>query len=220
MDHCGGPHLGTLTADGNGERADRPIVAFDFDGTLTVRDSFMGFLAWRTGGARYLAGLARLLPATLVYLRDRDRGRLKAAAVREFLAGRPQAQVAQEAQAFARVAAAKLLRPDALVTWRRWGAEGALRVIVTASPELTVAPFARDLGAEALIGTRLALDAEQRIAGGLVGENCRAAEKVDRLREMFGPGVRLAAAYGDTSGDREMLAIAEERGYRVFKEKP
>jgi phosphatidylglycerophosphatase C len=118
----------------------RPMVAFDFDGTLTASDSFTAFLAWR--------------------------------------------------------------------------------VIVTASPELTVAPFARDLGADALIGTRLALDPQDRIAGGFLGENCRGPEKVRRLREAFGPGLRLAAAYGDTSGDRDMLAIAEVNGYRVFKAKP
>ena len=29
---------------------EQAIVAFDFDGTLTVRDSFTGFLRWRAGG--------------------------------------------------------------------------------------------------------------------------------------------------------------------------
>jgi phosphatidylglycerophosphatase C len=43
---------------------------------------------------------------------------------------------------------------------------------------------------------------------------------VARLREAFGEGVTLAAAYGDTSGDREMLQLAEIKGYRVFKGKP
>jgi phosphatidylglycerophosphatase C len=33
-------------------------------------------------------------------------------------------------------------------------------------------------------------------------------------------GVRLAAAYGDTAGDREMLAIAGTAGYRVFTARP
>jgi len=204
----------------SGARDVRPIVAFDFDGTLTARDSFTAFLAWRVGRGRHLAGLARLAPALVGYLGDRDRGRLKAAAVAEFLAGLPRQAVEQEAQAFARATSAALLRPDALETWRRWGAQGALRLIVTASPELTVGPFARDLGADALIGTRLAVDAEDQITGALAGENCRAEQKVIRLREMFGPDVRLAAAYGDTSGDVAMLAIADERGYRVFKEKP
>ena len=58
------------------------------------------------------------------------------------------------------------------------------------------------------------------MAGGFDGENCRGPEKVARLRQAFGPAVRLAAAYGDTGGDTEMLAIAEVKGYRVFKERP
>ena len=33
---------------------------------------------------------------------------------------------------------------------------------------------------------------------------------------MFGPDVTLEAAYGDTAGDREMLAMAEEQGMKVF----
>jgi phosphoserine phosphatase len=32
--------------------------------------------------------------------------------------------------------------------------------------------------------------------------------------------VRLDAAYGDSDGDREMLAIAEERGLKVFQGAP
>ena len=59
-----------------------------------------------------------------------------------------------------------------------------------------------------------------RLTGAFDGENCRGAEKVTRLRAMFGDDVRLAAAYGDTSGDTEMLELAEEKGYRVFTARP
>src|SRR5690606_25576987 len=104
--------------------------------------------------------------------------------------------------------------------WEDWGRRGAHRVIVTASPETTVAPFARRLGAEALLGTRLAFDAGRRVSGALDGPNCRGEEKVRRLREAYDEGIRLAAAYGDTSGDAEMLQIAEEAGYRRFRGRP
>jgi phosphatidylglycerophosphatase C len=204
----------------HGSPGDRPIVAFDFDGTMTTADSFTAFLAWRVSRGRHLRGLFNLVPATVLYLGDRDRGRLKAAAVREFLRGLPRADLEAQAAAFARTEGERLLRPDALETWRRWGADGAFRVIVTASPDTVVAPFARRLGADALIGTRLAFDAQDRVAGGFVGENCRGPEKVARLRQAFGPAVRLAAAYGDTSGDREMLAAAEVSGYQVFRGRP
>jgi phosphatidylglycerophosphatase C len=37
---------------------------------------------------------------------------------------------------------------------------------------------------------------------------------------VFGDHLEIKAAYGDTSGDREMLAMAEIAGYRVFRETP
>jgi phosphatidylglycerophosphatase C len=198
----------------------RPLVAFDFDGTLTCKDSFIAFLAWRAGPVRWAAGLARLAPAGAAYLGHRDRGRVKAAMVREFLKGVTRLELDRQAQAFATEQARALLRPDALRVWRRWQGYGARLVIVTASPEPFVAPIARGLGADLLIATRLVFDAEERLTGELDGPNCRGEEKVRRLREAFGDDVRLEAAYGDTSGDKEMLALAEEPGMKVFNGQP
>ncbi len=94
-------------------------------------------------------------------------GRIKWAAVRVFLKGMPRAQLESEAKAFAEFIAPTFFRPDALQVWRRWRANGARVVIVTASPEILVAPFARGLGADTLIGTELAFDTEDRVARGL-----------------------------------------------------
>jgi phosphatidylglycerophosphatase C len=197
-----------------------PLAAFDFDGTLTVRDCFRAFFAWRFDTPRLISGLLRLTPAFLRYARNQDRGCLKASLVAEFLAGRSIVELEADAERFAELMAPRLLRPDALAAWRDWGERGACRAIVTASPEAIVGPFARRLGADRLLGTRLAVDARGRITGALDGPNCRGPEKVVRLKAAFGEDVHLAAAYGDTAGDREMLAIAEVRGYRVFKAKP
>ena len=211
--------MGDMGEDRQPGAAFRPLVAFDFDGTLTWKDSFLAFLAWRAGRGAYLAGLAALAPAVAAYLVDRDRGRLKAAAAHRFLAGASRAELERDAQCFAADHGRPLLRPDAARAWRRWQGGGARAVIVTASPETIVAPIARALGADLLIGTRLAFDAQDRATGGLDGANCRGPEKVRRLREAFGDDVRLEAAYGDTDGDREMLALAKERGMRVFNGK-
>lgn len=195
----------------------RPLVAFDFDGTLTHRDSFLAFLAWRSGPMGYGLGLLRLAPAALVYLFKRDRGRLKAAAARVFLRGLTRESLSRSCDAFAISAQGRsLIRPDAEQCWSDWRAKGAILAIVTASPEDVVAPFAGRLGADLLIGTRLEFDADGRVTGAFHGANCRGQEKIRRLEAHFGEGVRLKAAYGDTAGDREMLALAETRGYRVF----
>lgn len=209
--------MGSPALFGQPPRKDQAIVAFDFDGTLTVRDSFTQFLRWRAGAGGWFAGLARMSPDLVAYAGHRDRGRLKAASVREFLKGAPRVQIEADAEAFAGQVWPGFMRYDALACWKDWGARGAYRVIVTASPETTVAPFARRLEAEALLGTPLAFDADDRVAGTFAGPNCRAAEKVVRLRAAFGPDMKLAAAYGDTTGDTDMLAIAEEAGFRRFK---
>jgi phosphatidylglycerophosphatase C len=87
------------------------------------------------------------------YAIDRDRGRLKAAATRRFLAGATRAELEADAQRFAAELGQSLLRPDAVRSWRRWQGRGARLAIVTASPETIVAPIARALGADLLIGS-------------------------------------------------------------------
>ena len=201
------------------DRQPRPIVAFDFDGTLTIRDSYTAFLKWRRGPVAYAAGLAQLTPELLAYPFRRDRGRLKAAATKIFLAGADVGRTQAEAARFVDEVWDTFMRPDALSAWAEWGERGAERVIVTASPELTVLPFANRLGADRLIATGL----EWRntvLTGRFSTPNCRAAEKVSRLRAAYGDDVRLAAAYGDTSGDTDMLAIADHKGWREFVGKP
>ena len=196
------------------------IVAFDFDGTLTIKDSFTAFLKWRAGPAGWIFGLANMVPDLALYVVDRNRGRIKAASVRQFLKGQTREELSRDAERYADEIWDSFMRPDALACWKAWGEKGAHRVIVTASPETTIAPFARRLGAENLIGTQLEFDSQDRVTGRFATENCRRAEKVKRLRAVYGQDVHLVAAYGDTSGDTEMIAMADEKGFRVFTQKP
>lgn len=198
----------------------KSVVAYDFDGTLTIKDSFTAFLRWRAGPLGWLIGLARLIPAACLWLVHRDRGRIKSAAAGVFLGGIDEAQLAQDADRFAQEQWAQLIRPDALASWQEWGEKGAHRVIVTASPSLTVAPFARRLAADNLLGTTLELDGSNRVTGAFAGPNCRGEEKMRRLKVAYGQDVRVIAAYGDTAGDHEMLAAADLSGYRVFSQRP
>lgn len=202
------------------DRSQRPVVAFDFDGTLTVRDSYTAFLKWRTPRAAWIAGGLKLVPAALAYLVHRDRGRIKAAATKVYLGGVSRERIEADARRFAEQMSRSLLRPDAVIAWKRWRNAQVQLVIVTASPDLVVAPFARGLAADDLIGTPLAFDERDRATGGFAAPNCRGPEKVVRLQATFGPDLRVRAAYGDTSGDTEMLAIAEEPYFRVFTGRP
>ncbi|HET9772046.1 MAG TPA: HAD-IB family hydrolase, partial [Acidimicrobiia bacterium] len=94
----------------------------------------------------------------------------------------------------------------ARVDWHR--AEGHELVLVSASPELYVAPIGQRLGFEDVIATRLEVDADGRLTGRLLGSNCRGPEKVARLRQWRDEGLVVDFAYGDSAGDRELLALA------------
>jgi phosphatidylglycerophosphatase C len=200
--------------------AELPIVAFDFDGTMTVEDSFSAFLKWRAGRAGWAKGCVRLLPKGLSYLVHRDRGRIKADAVHEFLKGVPRAELEADAEAFARLRFETLMRPDAVAAFRNWKDKPVRLGIVTASPDIVVRPFAERMEADFLLGTIFSFDPENRVLGAFTGPNCRGPEKTVRLKEAFGPDMRLLAAYGDTGGDTEMLAMAEQPHFRVFTGRP
>ena len=71
MEQANGPPPSRSETERRAANGGRPIVAFDFDGTLTVRDSFTAFLRWRVGPIRYALGMAKLGFAALRYLIDR-----------------------------------------------------------------------------------------------------------------------------------------------------
>jgi phosphatidylglycerophosphatase C len=192
---------------------DRPLrllAAFDLDGTLTRRDSLLPFFLRAIGAQRtYAAIVASTLPlARAAALRGPHRDIAKAAVLRRALAGLPLGPLAEAAESFADHVVAHRLRPEirARVDWHR--AEGHELVLVSASPELYVAPIGRRLGFDEVLATRLEVDTEGRLTGRLEGPNCRGPEKVSRLRQWRGETIEVAYAYGDSAGDREMLALA------------
>jgi phosphatidylglycerophosphatase C len=194
---------------GAGPSSPRPLAAFDLDGTLTRRDTLMPFLVRALGAGRaYRAVLASSLPlARAAALGGTHRDLAKAAVLRRVLGGLPLAPLAEASESFADHVVVHGLRPEVLarVEWHR--AEGHELVLVSASPELYVAPIGRLLGFDEVLATRLEVD-DGRLTGGLVGANCRGPEKVARLRRWRGDALALAYAYGDSAGDREMLALA------------
>lgn len=196
------------------------VVAFDFDGTLTYKDSFTTFLRMQCGDTR-IAGVFAANPGiALDYVRTRDRGALKSRLIYKLLGPISQEDLEIRIQAFVTKTGQRLFRPDALKTWTTHSRPDTLRVIVTASPDILVRPFGQMIGADRVIGTKLGFSADGRLLPDLDGVNCRGEEKMRRLREVFGEEVVLDSAYGDTKGDREMIAAAQNGFYRVFKDRP
>lgn len=196
------------------------IAAFDFDGTLTYKDSFTAFLVWHCGYPK-LAWAFMSAPSLIIdYVKTKDRGALKSRLIHKLLGGIKRSELERLIAAFANSHKDKLFRPDALKAWAEQKQPDRLRVIVTASPDILVGAFGAYLEADHVIGTRLGFSADERLLSDLDGPNCRGAEKVARLKATYGESMRLVAAFGDTSGDFEMIKAADKGYYRVFTGKP
>ncbi len=187
------------------------VAAFDVDGTLTVRDCVVPFLERLAGRARLVGGVAiHPLAVTGAAIR-RDRDRFKALAIRAVFSGRDAASVAARGTAFAAMVHAEWMRPDtsARLAWHR--REGHAVVLVSASLGPYLHPLGELLGADGVLCTEAALGDDGRYTGRLMGDNCRGPEKLRRLRTWLAERDLSDAeiwAYGDSAGDRELLAAA------------
>lgn len=188
----------------------RAVAAFDFDGTLVERDSLFPFLQRVCGTAAVVRALALESPR-LARLAGGggDRDLLKARLFGRLLAGRRVVDLDRVVSEYAEHVTARRARSDMLdvAAWHR--REGHELVIVSASPELYLVPIGRLLDFDAVLGTRLEVDDDGRLTGRLTGRNVRGAEKVARLRAHLGEGPLRLWAYGDSGGDRELLALAD-----------
>ena len=186
--------------------ADRPVAAFDFDGTITYRDTLVPFLRRVAGGPRFSRAFASAAPAYA----NGGREAYKAAVLRRLLAGMPADELERKALAYGRTLPAQF-RPEIVERIRWHQEEGHEVVIVSASLRAYLDPVVEHLDLDGVCAVDLEVGDDGRLTGRMVGANCRGAEKVRRLESWLDdrPASRLWA-YGNSSGDRDLLAAAHE----------
>lgn len=186
------------------------VAAFDFDGTLARRDTMVPFLLAACGRRRLaMAGLASVHHGV-----RRGRDDMKLATVARLFRGWTEDRFVAQGRTYAG-RLAELLRPEMLerLEWHR--SEGHPVVLVSASLATYLRPLAEELGIDDVLAVELACDEVGVLTGRVVGDvNCRGPQKVARLRtwldERYGADTKVELwAYGDSSGDAELLAFAD-----------
>jgi phosphatidylglycerophosphatase C len=191
------------------------VAAFDFDGTLSTRDNFLPYLRIVAGTRDLVRAMAAAAPAVAASRRDSSqRDVAKAILVRETLAGRSDAYLRDLGARYARLVVSQHLAPDTMARLEQHRADGHAIVLVSASLHVYLDPIAELLGVDAVLATALEVDADGRCTGEIAGANVRGIEKVRRLDAWLAGRDVLVHAYGDSSGDDELLARAHH-GNRV-----
>jgi phosphatidylglycerophosphatase C len=196
--------------------SDRQLAAFDFDGTLTHRDTLFGFLRSAFGDVALARGLAACAPAVArarlgrgpAGLHPRDVGKVHL--LRSLARGREAATVAAQGEVYAR-SLPERYRPDVLARLRWHRREGHDVVLVSAGLVTYLDHLAADLDLETVIACELAADDRGVLTGELARPNVRGPEKEVRLRAWIADREPYGTiwAYGNSSGDRELLAMAD-----------
>ena len=186
------------------------LALFDFDGTLTTRDTFLDFhrFFWRKKifPAFIGAAIKGFLSLRL------DRNFLKEAFLTLLWQNVPREEYLAGALRYAENRVEELLAPLPLSVFCHHAERGHDVYVVTASMKEWIEPWASKYGAF-VVGTELETT-NGILTGRMNGANCRGAEKARRIAEIVDlKNYDKIYAYGNSSGDREMLLLADEKIY-------
>ena len=192
----------------------KQLFAFDFDGTLTTRDTLIAFIRYACGTPRFLLGFLLHAPLlVLMKLRLYSNGKAKQRLFSWFFRGMPLEAFDALCQSFASTHR-HLLRPETVCLLQQALSEGAEVLVVSASIDNWVRPFFSTFhiphSTFHILCTQIEV-IDGRLTGRFLTPNCYGQEKVRRILALYPDRSSYhLTAYGDSRGDRELLAFAAE----------
>lgn len=197
-------------------KENRALALFDFDGTITTRDTFIEFIIYSAGTLRFLTGFTLLSPILLAYkAKLLANSKAKEKVLTWFFKGWSYDTFLTKGNRFCENILPGLIRPAAAERLKWHKEQGHRIIIVTASVQEWVQPWCEANSYE-ILATGIGIQ-ENKLTGKLSTPNCYGPEKVNRIKKHLDlTAYDTIYAYGDTKGDREMLAIAGKKYYRHF----
>lgn len=196
---------------------DKKIAVFDFDGTLTRKDSFIEFASHAVGWPRLLLGISVNFHSILAWkLRLMDGGQAKEKLFSWLFKGMPMSDFHRLCKSFVE-RIYKFERNHLIGRLHDHLHRGDKVIIVSASVPDWIIPWAVNYGImeDDVIGTEVEVDDNGRLTGKFSTPNCNGPEKVNRLKERV-PDLSdyEICVYGNSSGDKSLMEIADH-AYKV-----
>jgi phosphatidylglycerophosphatase C len=196
----------------------KSIAFFDFDGTITTKDTFLEFIKFSKGQTSFFLGFIILSPILILFKLGLVKNwRAKELTLRYFFAGTNLEEFNIVCVNFCNDRLPQLIREKALIEIQRHQQSNTPIYIVSASPENWLIPWCNKMNLK-LISTQLEI-IDGKITGRISGFNCHGREKENRIRSLIAlDQYENIFAYGDSSGDKELLALANNAFYKPFRE--
>lgn len=195
----------------------KKLALFDFDGTITTKDTFLEFIRFYYGTNKFLWGFLLASPWLVLFkLKIIPNYKAKEKVLDWFFKGLSIQEFDAMSDRFCREVVPRLIRPKALAEIQKHMAEGTTVVVISASAENWVRPWCVANGLNCLATQLVVVDG--KITGRINGFNCYGPEKEKRIRACYQlEYFDEIFAYGDSRGDKEMLALAKQQHYRPFR---
>jgi HAD superfamily hydrolase (TIGR01490 family) len=195
----------------------KKIAFFDFDGTITKKDTLLEFIKFSKGTLSFYLGFLINSPYLVAYkLKLISNQEAKEKVLQFFFKNMPVEQFQVLCDQFSQQVLPRLIRAKALEEIEKLKSEGVLIVVVSASPEYWIRKWAGNNSMQT-ISTRLEIK-DGKLTGKILGKNCHGEEKVIRIQESFVLSeYEKIFAYGDSSGDKPMIKLASDGYYKPFR---
>jgi len=194
----------------------RGLALFDFDGTITVRDTLMEIIKYQKGVVNFYFGMSLLSPFLLLSkVKLIENWRAKELVLSYFFGGTPVSLFQRKCDEFTTQILPAILRNEALQKMDYHLSQNHRIVVVSASAYNWIQEWCKEKNIE-LIATKLEVK-NDKITGKLQSLNCNGIEKVNRINAFLNLNeFEQIYAYGDSVGDKPMLALAHHAFYRKF----
>lgn len=195
----------------------RKIAFFDFDGTITTKDTLLEVIKYQKGKACFYTGFLINMPVLIgLKLKLISNQYAKEKILKHFFAGTSIFAFQQKCDLFATNVLPSYIRSGALAEIEKLQASGFEIVVVSASAENWIKKWSDKTGAK-LIATQLEVK-NQHLTGFLKGKNCHSEEKVTRIKALYDLSqYDEVYCYGDSGGDKAMLKLATKAFYKPFR---
>ncbi len=192
------------------------LALFDFDGTITKSDTMFKFLRFSAGNGLFFVRMVKLLPVLIAYkIRLITNVHAKEIVLTSFLKNKSEATLIELGNRFTSEKLPQLIREKAInrINWHKQNGDDVY--IVSASLNIWLENWCK-IQVVNLLSSKIEI--QNGVATGkLLGKNCYGIEKVNRIRNAIAlEAYTCIYAYGDSKGDKEMLAIANVAAYKPF----
>ena len=193
----------------------KKLYLFDFDGTLTYKDTMFLFLKFYDTKKFYLEFLKHIPLFVLLKLKLAKAEDVKKSFISAVLKGQRKTIIERKSLHFHDKFYPKIIRPNALQFINSIDREQTETYIVSASLDIWVKPFADHFQMK-LLATKAEF-VDGIFTGNFIGKNCNGPEKRCRIEEEFADRkFDKSIAFGDTEGDTAMLEWADESQFKFF----